>query len=309
MPHDREIVRDEQIGEFELALQVLQQVDDLRLHRNVERRDRLVADDEARLAAQGRARCRCAGAGRRRTRADSARAAERGKRTRSSSFAHARRRAPRVGRRRGSRTASAMVSPTRHARIERAVGVLEDDLHAAAAPRAARRCRERRDRRRPSNRTAPAVGSIRRNSRRPVVDLPQPDSPTRPSVSPRAIVKIDAVDGAAPAARCRRASRRGRAKILGQACALRSAVPRHAASSRSCDSRTARGTPRAMTGVDTMRSGGGSRHCIPRASGQRGAKRQPSRHRADRGHRAFDRHEPSARSGRSSGREASSARV
>ena len=48
----------------------------------------------------------------------------------------------------------------------------------------------------PSNRTAPAVGSIRRSSRRPVVDLPQPDSPTRPSVSPRAIDKIDAVDGA-----------------------------------------------------------------------------------------------------------------
>jgi hypothetical protein len=33
--------------------------------------------------------------------------------------------------------------------------------------------------------TSPEVGSIRRSTQRPVVDLPQPDSPTRPSVSPR----------------------------------------------------------------------------------------------------------------------------
>ena len=46
---DREVVRDEQVGEAAIALQVLHQVDDLRLHRDVERRDRLVADDEARL--------------------------------------------------------------------------------------------------------------------------------------------------------------------------------------------------------------------------------------------------------------------
>ena len=42
----------------------------------------------------------------------------------------------------------------------------------------------------PSKRTAPAVGSIRRSTRRPVVDLPQPDSPTSASVSPRAISKL-----------------------------------------------------------------------------------------------------------------------
>jgi len=35
-----------------------------------------------------------------------------------------------------------------------------------------------------SNQTSPAVGSIRRRMQRPVVDLPQPDSPTSPSVSP-----------------------------------------------------------------------------------------------------------------------------
>ena len=43
---------------------------------------------------------------------------------------------------------------------------------------------------RPSNQTSPAVGSIRRRMQRPVVDLPQPDSPTRPSVSPGAMSKL-----------------------------------------------------------------------------------------------------------------------
>src|SRR5438045_555508 len=36
----------------------------------------------------------------------------------------------------------------------------------------------------PWNQTSPDVGSMRRRIVRPVVDLPQPDSPTRPSVSP-----------------------------------------------------------------------------------------------------------------------------
>ncbi len=40
----------------------------------------------------------------------------------------------------------------------------------------------------PSKVTSPEVGSISRRMQRPVVDLPQPDSPTRPSVSPFSIV-------------------------------------------------------------------------------------------------------------------------
>ena len=47
---------------------------------------------------------------------------------------------------------------------------------------------------RPSNQTSPAVGSIRRSTQRPVVLLPQPDSPTRPSVSPGGQLEADAVD-------------------------------------------------------------------------------------------------------------------
>jgi len=39
-------VGDEHQGELELVLQVAQQVEDLRLHRDVEGRDRLVGDDQ-----------------------------------------------------------------------------------------------------------------------------------------------------------------------------------------------------------------------------------------------------------------------
>ncbi len=39
-------MRDEEVGQVELVLEPLHQVDDLRLHRHVERRHRLVADDD-----------------------------------------------------------------------------------------------------------------------------------------------------------------------------------------------------------------------------------------------------------------------
>src|SRR5437763_17186384 len=44
--HDGEVVGDEQIREIELLLQVLEQVQNLRLNRDIERRDWLVGDDE-----------------------------------------------------------------------------------------------------------------------------------------------------------------------------------------------------------------------------------------------------------------------
>ena len=49
----RQIVADEQVGNPELRLQVLQQIDHLRPHRDVERRHRLVADDQFRAERQG----------------------------------------------------------------------------------------------------------------------------------------------------------------------------------------------------------------------------------------------------------------
>src|SRR5882672_4853868 len=46
---DSEIVRDEEIGECEFVLELLKQVDHLRLNRDVEGRDGLVGDDEVRV--------------------------------------------------------------------------------------------------------------------------------------------------------------------------------------------------------------------------------------------------------------------
>ena len=52
---------------------------------------------------------------------------------------------------------------------------------------------------RPSNVTVPAVSSCSRMMHRPSVDLPQPDSPTRPSVSPGPDLEADVVDRVHPA--------------------------------------------------------------------------------------------------------------
>src|SRR5262249_42717874 len=49
VPDDRQVVRDENVGEIELVLQSLHQVDDLRLDGDVQGRDRLVPDDYLRV--------------------------------------------------------------------------------------------------------------------------------------------------------------------------------------------------------------------------------------------------------------------
>ena len=49
---DGEIVRDEQVRQAELGLELLHQVDDLRLDGDVERRDRLVADEKLRVQCE-----------------------------------------------------------------------------------------------------------------------------------------------------------------------------------------------------------------------------------------------------------------
>ena len=50
---DFEVVRDEEVGEAFLRLELAQQLDDLRLHRQVERRGRLVQEDELGLQCDG----------------------------------------------------------------------------------------------------------------------------------------------------------------------------------------------------------------------------------------------------------------
>src|SRR5262245_9727565 len=63
----------------------------------------------------------------------------------------------------------------------------------------------------PERRIMPAVGSISRNIVRPTVDLPQPDSPTSPSVSPAPIVKLTpSTANTVPPARCSSPLRRGK---------------------------------------------------------------------------------------------------
>ena len=52
VPDHGQVVRDEDVGQAELVLQLLQQVDDLRLHRDVECGHRFVADDDLRPKRQ-----------------------------------------------------------------------------------------------------------------------------------------------------------------------------------------------------------------------------------------------------------------
>ena len=51
--NDTEIMRDEEIGNVTLALQILEQVQNLRLHRYVQRRGRFVANEYLGLDGQG----------------------------------------------------------------------------------------------------------------------------------------------------------------------------------------------------------------------------------------------------------------
>src|SRR5690606_16387091 len=52
VPHQHQVVRDEQVGELHPLLQASEQVDDLHPYRYVERGDRLVADDDIRLRCE-----------------------------------------------------------------------------------------------------------------------------------------------------------------------------------------------------------------------------------------------------------------
>ncbi len=53
VPHDGEVVGDEEVAQAALGLQAHQQVEDLALYRHVQGRDRLIADDERRLEREG----------------------------------------------------------------------------------------------------------------------------------------------------------------------------------------------------------------------------------------------------------------
>ena len=143
---DAEVVSDEEVGDAELRLQVPQQVQDLRLHRDVEGGGGLVADDQARFdrerARDGQALALAAGKLVRVTRQrvlpqpdaihqrpDACRARSRWRDVRSQ---------------RQHAFFEDFLHP--HARVQRRKRVLEDDLHPCDAHRAARRPRGRRAR-------------------------------------------------------------------------------------------------------------------------------------------------------------------
>ena len=53
MIHHREVMADQEKGDAEITLEILEKVEDLRLDRDIERAHRLIGDDQARLGDEG----------------------------------------------------------------------------------------------------------------------------------------------------------------------------------------------------------------------------------------------------------------
>ena len=178
---DCQVVADEQAGEAEVALQAAQQLEHRRLHRHVERRCRLVGDEQLGLRARGRGRCPRAASGRRTARAGSGCGTPGAVRRRRADPAPA---CPGLDPWPRPRAASARRSTRRSAVAGSATTTGPGTrCRRPCAPCAAGggrpwRCRCRRPSRVPS-----AIGR-RPMAARPTVVLPEPDSPTRPVTSP-----------------------------------------------------------------------------------------------------------------------------
>ena len=183
LAHHGEVVRDEEIGETPLALQVGEQVEHLRLYRHVQRRHRLVADDERRLdrerardpdplpLAAGELVRIAPGVG-----SDRGRPPRAGTATRRPISAPAARRWISIP--------SAIAAPT----VMRGLSELYGSWKMICIRRRSVAAPSGPARRRRAPRTAPMplVGSCSRRIVRPTEDFPQPDSPTSASVSPAA---------------------------------------------------------------------------------------------------------------------------
>ena len=176
--HHAQVVRDEDIGQAQVALQVHQQVDDLRLQARPAptpaRRRR-----SAPVPAPARARSRCAGAGRRLVRIALGGVGPQADAGQQLGHAFADGGAAVAEMRSGS----PMMSRTRMR------GFIDENgswKMNCMRRRMARSCSPFIAARSwPSSRMRPSVGSVSRIRHLPVVDLPQPDSPTRLKVWPR----------------------------------------------------------------------------------------------------------------------------
>ena len=182
----REVVRDEEVGEVEPPLQVHEEIEDLRAHRDVERRHGLVADDERRIGGE-RPRDR-----------DALPLAPR--ELERSPLAVVRLEPDELEQRGNAPALLLRLAPVqeqqrlghdlldRQQRVERVPRVLEHHLNTAAV--LLRDPATRGLERAPLeyHRTA---GPLREpEDSRATVDLPEPDSPTRPSDSPLLIAKL-----------------------------------------------------------------------------------------------------------------------
>ena len=179
VPDDREVVRDEEIRQVEPVLKAAQEVEDLCLDRDVDRRHGLVEDDQLRIESESAcdADTLALPAG------ELARIGARMLGAQSHELEQLRHpRAPLLSR------ALTLVDDERERDdlldrlplVQRRVRILEDDLHLSAQPpEPAGGDAEEVGR---IEVDAPEVGSSRRSSSRASVDLPKPDSPTaRPS--------------------------------------------------------------------------------------------------------------------------------
>jgi hypothetical protein len=197
--HHGEVVADEKVGQAELALEVGQQVQHLRLHRHVERRDRFVEDQDARVGGQrpGDADALRLPAGELvRVAVEELLAQVHGGEDLGDRARRGRRRPCRAGSQRRLHDLA-----DRLARVQRGDRVLEDILDLLAELR-----RVGGVERRALDLDMPRSGRLQRpTSIRASVDLPQPDSPTMPSVSPLCTVR----SRAAPRAPAPSAGRRG----------------------------------------------------------------------------------------------------
>ena len=169
-----------------------------------------------------------------------------------------------------------------------------------------RRQRPQLARRRAPSRSVPVeadparVGSSRRSTRAPSVVLPQPDSPTRPRVSPGAIVEADAVDGAhlrAASRRARRAEREApwRARVTDSARSSAAASTARPAAPRGCAH--SGGAPAATRGRRRARRSGGSprqRSAALRAARRRSGSRAAARSRRAAARRSRQRRAPAS---------------
>ena len=269
------------------ACRSIEQVDHLRLHRDVERRDRLVADDQLRPQRE-------------RARDAEALALAAGELVRVLDHLVRRagppcRTAPR--RARGpSAAASRLVVAERlgddvgraHARIERRVRVLEDHLQLAPE-RAHRRAAERDRCAARATRSSPAVGSSSRRMVLPAVDLPQPrlaDEAERLALGDR---EADAVDGVHLAG----SRARTRPCAPGSACAGRAPASSGAVMSRPPPGDRLPSRPRSGPAPCPRAAGTPPRQRAV-ACAQRGANSAAGDRLLQRGHHARDLGEPLA---------------